>query len=260
MLNKDNYVPWSSCLLRYAKSKPNGKLIYNSIMHGPYVRRMIPEPVIMEYLVKISKKASILVLKQIHLKITILTSYTPYPSRKIGCICACTSQETTKIQSPICRIQENSLYVILSRGWGGYTGEEYIGDRVSLLAELGGGYLRFGKAMLDLDTVGALQFQLGGAESARQIPDKGDPSAFWRGISSEGDFLSFAPSYTAIRDLMLRLCHRLIACSIAQRSQAPEKELDDTWAWVAPELERQHDAVVGALEVTEGAFDVDEGA
>ncbi|GJW73216.1 hypothetical protein Tco_0132586 [Tanacetum coccineum] len=44
MLNKDNYVPWSSRLLRYAKSKPNGKLIYNSIINGPYVRRMIPEP------------------------------------------------------------------------------------------------------------------------------------------------------------------------------------------------------------------------
>ncbi|GJR94807.1 hypothetical protein Tco_0266981 [Tanacetum coccineum] len=44
MINKDNYVPWSFRLLRYAKSKPNGKLIYNSIMNGPYVRRMIPEP------------------------------------------------------------------------------------------------------------------------------------------------------------------------------------------------------------------------
>ncbi|GJT66094.1 hypothetical protein Tco_1017574 [Tanacetum coccineum] len=44
VLNKDNYVPWSSRLLHYAKSKPNGKLIYNSIMNGPYVRRMIPEP------------------------------------------------------------------------------------------------------------------------------------------------------------------------------------------------------------------------
>ncbi|GKC06741.1 hypothetical protein Tco_0998351 [Tanacetum coccineum] len=43
MLNKDNYVLWSSRLLHYAKSKPNGKLIYNSIMNGPYVRRMIPE-------------------------------------------------------------------------------------------------------------------------------------------------------------------------------------------------------------------------
>nr|GEX76733.1 integrase, catalytic region, zinc finger, CCHC-type, peptidase aspartic, catalytic [Tanacetum cinerariifolium] len=44
MLNKENYVPWSSCLFRYAKSIPNGKLIYNSIINGPYVRRMIPEP------------------------------------------------------------------------------------------------------------------------------------------------------------------------------------------------------------------------
>nr|GEX57785.1 hypothetical protein [Tanacetum cinerariifolium] len=43
MLNKENYVPWSSCL-RYAKSRPNGKLIHNSILNGPYVRRMIPEP------------------------------------------------------------------------------------------------------------------------------------------------------------------------------------------------------------------------
>ncbi|GJY91603.1 hypothetical protein Tco_0506799 [Tanacetum coccineum] len=44
MLNKDNYVSWSSYLLRYAKSKPNGNLIYNSIINSPYVRRMIPEP------------------------------------------------------------------------------------------------------------------------------------------------------------------------------------------------------------------------
>nr|GEV46549.1 hypothetical protein [Tanacetum cinerariifolium] len=44
MLNKENYVPWSSRLLRYAKSRPNGKLIHNSIINGPHVRRMIPEP------------------------------------------------------------------------------------------------------------------------------------------------------------------------------------------------------------------------
>ncbi|GJW79677.1 hypothetical protein Tco_0143652 [Tanacetum coccineum] len=34
MLKKENYVPWSSRLLRYAKSRPNGKLIYNSIING----------------------------------------------------------------------------------------------------------------------------------------------------------------------------------------------------------------------------------
>ncbi|GKD24751.1 hypothetical protein Tco_1230965 [Tanacetum coccineum] len=61
------------------------------------------------------------------------------------------------------------------------------------------------------------------AKSARRIPDKGDLSAYWREISFEGDFLSYAPSYNTIRDLMLRLCHKLIACSIAGRSQAPEK-------------------------------------
>nr|GFA13751.1 hypothetical protein [Tanacetum cinerariifolium] len=44
MLNKENYVLWLSRLLRYAKSRPNRKLIHNSILNGPYVRRMIPEP------------------------------------------------------------------------------------------------------------------------------------------------------------------------------------------------------------------------
>ncbi|GKB76655.1 hypothetical protein Tco_0943550 [Tanacetum coccineum] len=43
------------------------------------------------------------------------------------------------------------------------------------------------------------------------------------GISSARDFLGTAPSYTLIRDPILRLCHRLIACSIVVRSQAPEK-------------------------------------
>nr|GEW83766.1 copia protein [Tanacetum cinerariifolium] len=43
MINKENYVPWSSRLLRYAKSRPNEKLIHKSIINGPYVRRMIPE-------------------------------------------------------------------------------------------------------------------------------------------------------------------------------------------------------------------------
>nr|GEU36251.1 hypothetical protein [Tanacetum cinerariifolium] len=36
MLNKENYVPWSSLLLRYANSRPNGKLTHNSIINGPY--------------------------------------------------------------------------------------------------------------------------------------------------------------------------------------------------------------------------------
>nr|GFA39153.1 hypothetical protein [Tanacetum cinerariifolium] len=44
MLNKDNYVPWSSRIIRYARSRTNGKLIVDSIENGPYVRRMIATP------------------------------------------------------------------------------------------------------------------------------------------------------------------------------------------------------------------------
>nr|GEX94752.1 ribonuclease H-like domain-containing protein [Tanacetum cinerariifolium] len=44
MLNKDNYVPWSSRIIRYARSRPNGKIIVDSIENGPYVRRMITTP------------------------------------------------------------------------------------------------------------------------------------------------------------------------------------------------------------------------
>ncbi|GJX59250.1 hypothetical protein Tco_0290640 [Tanacetum coccineum] len=101
---------------------------------------------------------------------------------------------------------------------------------------------RFREAVLYLDTAGALQFQLG----------EGDISAYWRGISSEGDFLSTASSYTAIRDPMPRLYHRLIVCNIVGRSQAPEK--------VASRPKRQPDAAAGAPKVVEGASDIDEGA
>ncbi|GKE41050.1 hypothetical protein Tco_1464455, partial [Tanacetum coccineum] len=96
---------------------------------------------------------------------------------------------------------------------------------------------RFSEAIVDIDVEGMLQFQLGGAkhrmssrqfilalrlhtaeemetarfglywvEGARQISNKGDLSAYLRGISSEWD-----------------LCQRLIACNIAWRSHAPEK-------------------------------------
>ncbi|GKE36097.1 hypothetical protein Tco_1455419 [Tanacetum coccineum] len=101
-------------------------------------------------------------------------------------------------------------------------------------------------------------------------------------ISSIGDFLGRAPSYTSIRDLILRPCHRLITCSIVRRSQAPKKvfevvrlgeeaggydirgsiceEIDDIWAWVALRPERQPDAATGSHEAAKDALVVDEGA
>ncbi|GKB01690.1 hypothetical protein Tco_0829734, partial [Tanacetum coccineum] len=55
------------------------------------------------------------------------------------------------------------------------------------------------------------------------IPRKGDLHDYWRGIYTDGDFLGPSPSYTLIRDSVLRLCHRMMAHSIAGRSQALEK-------------------------------------
>ncbi|GJV06199.1 hypothetical protein Tco_1343855 [Tanacetum coccineum] len=44
MFSKDNYIQWLSHLIRYAKSKPNGKLLANSILYGPYKYRTITTP------------------------------------------------------------------------------------------------------------------------------------------------------------------------------------------------------------------------
>ncbi|GKA73634.1 hypothetical protein Tco_0779936 [Tanacetum coccineum] len=101
-------------------------------------------------------------------------------------------------------------------------------------------------------------------ESERMIPGKGDLHDYWRDILTDGDFLRPPPFYTLIRDPVLRLCQRMMAHSIAGRSQAPEKmidmaksgkatdlyfELDDTWAWVAigPESELTYQAFDGSF-------------
>ncbi|GKA04844.1 hypothetical protein Tco_0683964 [Tanacetum coccineum] len=85
----------------------------------------------------------------------------------------------------------------------------------------------FREAILDLDTLGALQFQLGRARRCLS----------WRqfilaiGLHTNEDmqtvgfgaYWADTSSYTSVRDPILRLYHKLIACSIAGRSQAPEK-------------------------------------
>ncbi|GJY85262.1 hypothetical protein Tco_0499288 [Tanacetum coccineum] len=63
------------------------------------------------------------------------------------------------------------------------------------------------------------------AGSERVIPDKGDLRDYWIEISSDRDFLGPAPSYIHIRDLVRRLCHRMIVCSISGRGQGAEKYL-----------------------------------
>nr|GEV34087.1 ribonuclease H-like domain-containing protein [Tanacetum cinerariifolium] len=61
---------------------------------------------------------------------------------------------------------------------------------------------------------------------------KADLRDYWTEISYTSDFLTRVPSYTAIRDPLRRLCHRLIAFNIPGKGQAPEKEevgFHDVW-------------------------------
>ncbi|GJS38138.1 hypothetical protein Tco_0536520 [Tanacetum coccineum] len=60
-------------------------------------------------------------------------------------------------------------------------------------------------------------------DSLREIASKANFRNYWISISFVGDFLSTVPSYTLIREPLKRLYHRLIAFSIARRSQAPKK-------------------------------------
>ncbi|GKF13142.1 hypothetical protein Tco_0051068 [Tanacetum coccineum] len=56
------------------------------------------------------------------------------------------------------------------------------------------------------------------------IASKADLRGYWDEISSSRDFLTTVPSYTHIGYPLRRLCHSLIAFTIARRGQAPEKE------------------------------------
>ncbi|GKB03252.1 hypothetical protein Tco_0831341 [Tanacetum coccineum] len=115
----------------------------------------------------------------------------------------------------------------------------------------------------EMETAG---FGLYWVESARQISDKGDLSAYWRGISYEGDFLGAPPSYTHIRDPMLSmdvgsvnipyLLARYLRMFASGRKHGAMisggqficEELDGIWDSVAPRPKRQPAAMDGTLE------------
>ncbi|GJX86179.1 reverse transcriptase domain-containing protein [Tanacetum coccineum] len=86
---------------------------YIAVRRCEYNTWEINEEIIMEYLVKISKKARILKLKQRNMKIIVLTTNTPYPSWKIRRICACTSQKTMKETRSIRRKNPRAVGVSL---------------------------------------------------------------------------------------------------------------------------------------------------
>nr|GEU60295.1 hypothetical protein [Tanacetum cinerariifolium]GEU60377.1 hypothetical protein [Tanacetum cinerariifolium] len=117
-----------------------------------------------------------------------------------------------------------------------------------------------------------------GAESARQIPNKEDLRDYWIGISSAGDFLCTTPSYTSIRDPILRLCHRYLRLFAAGRKSEAlisggqfvarlaehfrlltKERLRGLTAWVTMGLKRQPDAAAGAPRFGQDDLVTDEG-
>ncbi|GKE38347.1 hypothetical protein Tco_1461752 [Tanacetum coccineum] len=125
-------------------------------------------------------------------------------------------------------------------------------------------------------------FGLYWTESARQIFDKGDLSSspvallgrvrrFASGRKQGamifgGQFIArLAKHFGLLNEERLQgltvIVRDLLVIDMAElaRLQICE-ELVDTWAWVAPGPERQHDVAVGALVDAEGALDIDEGA
>ncbi|GKE07628.1 hypothetical protein Tco_1399646 [Tanacetum coccineum] len=160
--------------------------------------------------------------------------------------------------------EEKGKFKLLLKGQNlGFKGGNWSRDKGRVLGKTLGQREQGLHTAEEIESVG---FSAYCAESVRQILDKGD------------------------LNLMLMLCHKLIACSIAEGSQAPEKvivtdlfylrgmdvgsvniayllarlyiceELDDIWAWVALGPERQQVAAVGAPKVAEDALVVDEGA
>ncbi|GJX94014.1 hypothetical protein Tco_0348600 [Tanacetum coccineum] len=68
--------------------------------------------VIMEYLVNISKSHAFWSLNEDILKINVLTTNTPYPSRKIRRICACTHQRPRRIHDQYAVSREDKYAVL----------------------------------------------------------------------------------------------------------------------------------------------------
>ncbi|GJZ01940.1 hypothetical protein Tco_0519901 [Tanacetum coccineum] len=77
--------------------------------------------------------------------------------------------------------------------------------------------------VLDLDTAEALQFQIGGVRHRMNWREFILTMGLHTAEEIESVRFGTPLSYTLIKDPMLRLCHRIIACSTAGRSQAPEK-------------------------------------
>ncbi|GJV77067.1 hypothetical protein Tco_1508651 [Tanacetum coccineum] len=128
------------------------------------------------------------------------------------------------------------------------------------------GQSMFREAILDLDTPGALQFQLGGAR--RHVSLRQFIFALGLHTGEEIEFLSFdrywAKSRSQAPEKVLEgltiIAPELLIIDMAELVMLQIcMDIDDTWAWVAIGLERQPNAMVGTPGVAQDALAVNEG-
>ncbi|GKC06968.1 hypothetical protein Tco_0998578 [Tanacetum coccineum] len=124
---------------------------------------------------------------------------------------------------------------------------------------------RFGEAVTDLDTAGALQFQLGGAR--RRLSWRQFILALGLHTTEEIGTVGFArlaEHFGLLTEERLRgltvIAPALPLIDMAELVRLQICiEIDDTWAWVAMRPKRQLDAAAGSPRVTQDAPVVDEG-
>ncbi|GKC53265.1 hypothetical protein Tco_1076010 [Tanacetum coccineum] len=117
------------------------------------------------------------------------------------------------------------ILLTLRRGWRGFTDERYTGYMLWIFKGL------FARMVMEHhDDLGVVVFTSQACLfwpwdyiPGRKWSPPRDLHDYWRGISTDEDFLGPPHSHTLIRDPVLRLCHRMMAYIIAGRSQAPKK-------------------------------------
>ncbi|GKA31787.1 hypothetical protein Tco_0718154 [Tanacetum coccineum] len=96
----------------WERNEDNLSIIYQDIFLKRTKDGKLHAPIIMEYLVKVSKRRAFWSLNEDILKITILKTNTPYPSRKIRRIRACTHQRPQRKEDQYA-VSRRSQYAVL---------------------------------------------------------------------------------------------------------------------------------------------------
>ncbi|GKB59413.1 hypothetical protein Tco_0915599 [Tanacetum coccineum] len=92
------------------------------------------------------------------------------------------------------------------------------------------------------------------SESERMITEKGDLRDYWRDISTDGDFLGPPPSYTLIRDPVLRLFHRMMAENLVEKFIQKFYQLSDDHEEIETDEDDDPDDIAKIFKIEDNLF------